>query len=193
MRVSALQRALDPVEACVTTVTGLWLLAFVCAGYVVWKPLGLVALVVAVVVAAAARRTTARVLFGFCGQHSWRRYLALGAFAAIASVPFSMAFLHTDLQALAVTATANAHWHGPDAADEVLNNLYGARPRWPSYAACQSIQNATSRDLANGCYATVGYLRSWQIPAAIPVMVCLIGLYCGIPLVVARHLSKSSD
>lgn len=183
---TALRRYVDPVHACVTTVTGLLLLSTVCTGFVLWKPLGFVALVLAAAIAAPAFRITA-----ICLQR--RLYLAIAGIAAVASVPFAMAFLHTDLRALAATATANAQWNGPDTNTEVLHSLYGASPSWPSYEPCQRLQNATSRDLANGCYSAVGYLRSWQIPSAIPMLFCLTGLYCGIPLFVARRLNQSPE
>ena len=194
----ALQRLVDPLDACITTVTGLLLLAIVCAGYVLWKPLSIAGLVLAVVIAPRARRATADYLFRFRDvppqSHRLRRlYLGLVWMAAVASVPFSMAFLQTDLNALAATATANAQWQGPDTNENVLHNLYGATPSWPSYSKCQSMQNALSREAANGCYSAVGYFRSWQIPAALPVMFCLTSLYCGIPLFVARHINQSAS
>ncbi|MCE5290261.1 MAG: hypothetical protein LLG14_13635 [Nocardiaceae bacterium] len=184
---TALRRYVDPVHACVTTVTGLLLLSIVCTGFVLWKPLGFVALVLAIVIAAPVHRGVATYL------QRRRLYLAIAGIAAIASVPFAMTFLHTDLRAMAATATANAQWHGPDTNAEVLHSLYGASPSWPSYESCQRLQNATSRDLANGCYSAVGYLRSWQIPSAIPMLFCLTGLYCGIPLFVARRLNQSPE
>lgn len=191
---AALARFTDPLSMCVMTVTGLLLLAIVCAAYVLWNPLALVALIVAVGLAPGVHRATKNFLFRFrAGQRPRRLYLGLVGIAAIASVPFSMAFLQTDLRALSATATANAMWQGPDTDEKVLENLYGATPSWPSYGTCQTLQNAIGRDLANSCYSGIGYVRSWQIPTAIPVMLCLTALYCGIPLFVARQVRTSHD
>ena len=124
--------------------------------------------------------------------------VVVGGVALLLSVPVTEVFFRGDLTAMAAPFVAAADAGDPEMARAVPEAIYGSDPNWPSYAICQTMQDWTSSDAVGFCYSGFGYLRLWQMPVALPMLISITLLYIAIPLVVvwfapsgksARHRS----
>ncbi|MFA3899418.1 hypothetical protein [Rhodococcus sp. DN22] len=187
----------NPYSASVLVVTMMPVLSVIALGSLVWRPLGYIfALFTPIYVRNLHRwiKSGLQRLGSRTGGGTTRRvltYAVLVVLAGALSIPVVQVFFRGDLGAMSapsVVAEMTDKWRD----DQTPHAVYGATPTWPSYAPCQFIQSWTGPTAASSCYSTVGYLRLWQMPTAVPMLFSLSMIYVLFPLALARfgHRNK---
>jgi hypothetical protein len=180
----------DPVDACVVAVAIIPVLALAAVATILWRPLGVVGLIVGVFVYPSIRRVTVREL-GLCvsspkldrNDRLVRVVVVVGVAAAM-SVPLTQVFFANDLRAMAAPTVATVEAGSRSTQTAVPTELYGSASSYPSYAMCEAVQGLATASVAWPCYSMIGYARLWQMRIALPTLICLLLLTMGFPLAV---------
>lgn len=181
----------DPYSATLLVVTMMPVLSAIALGSVLWRPLGYV---VAAVAPFYVRRLHRWIVSGLQGiapgaptstMYRATTYLVIVLIAVALSIPVVQIFFRGDLSAMAaptVVAEMTDGWQGATTPEAI----FGSTPTWPSYAPCQFIQSWTGPTVASSCYSTMGYVRMWQMPTALPMLASLTMIYVLFPIALAR-------
>lgn len=199
----------DSLDICLMAVAGMAVAAAVSAASVTWTPLGYLMAAVGIYVFPRVFRTVRRRLVppdpdASAFRWSWMQrgwgprlvrgwwFLRLVVLAALLSVPVTQVFFRGDLQAMATPNIAAEASEQPELFTGIPEAIYGPSPGFPSYATCQWVQGLVGATPAEPCYSAVGYLWLWQMPVALPTMVCLVLLYLGVPALVAVCVPRTT-
>ncbi|WP_161987369.1 hypothetical protein [Prescottella subtropica] len=197
----SLQRRLgDSFDICLMVVAGMPVVSAVAAASVTWWPLGYLAGVAGAVMYRRILRTVRRRFVPpdpDAGVRAVRQpklwwYVRLALLAAVLSVPVAQVFFRGDLHAMATPFVAAEASGQPLLLAGIPESIYGPSPGIPSYTTCQWIQGVVGTAVSEPCYSVVGYLRLWQMPTALPTMLCIALLYIGIPIAVALYSPQSA-
>lgn len=182
----------DPYIVCLAVVACMPVLALVSASMIVWRPLGIVGLIVGAYWFPRVHRATSDIFGAFApkcdravGQH-WAIGVGVVLAALVMSVPVTQIFFEGDLRTFAAPTIALA-----DTGEHVLvggipEAIYGSSPEEPSFVPCRTAQRLVGQTMSWPCYSAVGYLRLWRIPTAFPMLSCIALMFAGYPLVLLR-------
>lgn len=114
-----------------------------------------------------------------------RVVMAFAAIGAFLSIPITAGFLSSDLAAIAAPAISAVITDVPVTSGDLV---YGSH--FPPLTACSPVQMVLGVELSRPCYAILGYLHLWQIPAAIPIVLSITTICMLIPILVLLQLHE---
>lgn len=184
-RLAALRGQLsNPVEGSLLAVGVMPLLSLTALGLLVWRPLGVLLAVASIwLFPRCQRRVRAELTSASSGLTA---YVKITLVSALLSIPVAQVFFRGDLRAMAAPFIAAEESGGEFLTPSVPIQIFGPTGQFPSYGSCQWLQDLAGVSL-EACYSSVGYLHLWQMPVALPTLLCITLLYIGIPLTVARY------